>query len=246
LTIRGCILGIKKEAPQKTWRFLNSAGVGAGFRLSRTAVSFTVEDSAIYPTPVQIRATPPPGNNTTRNKILSKNVPDCISNVRPPHEACQYFSIPSFGYLLSVCRGGGGEIRGWENGMQGWTGRRWNGIVNLTKIPLLAHHSPGENPLICQGLRCALHTSNQPNLALVDNTFLRPCYPLKNRCASRHLHVILLGIRLHFWLGRIIIGLSPNFKHQRPRFAWTFACAGYAVPFKAPPDRPLSAKSGRS
>ncbi len=75
LTIRGCILGIKKEAPQKTWRFLNSASVGAGFLLSRTAVSFTVEDSSMNPAPVQIRATPSPGNITTRNKILSKNYP---------------------------------------------------------------------------------------------------------------------------------------------------------------------------
>jgi len=75
LTIRGCILGIKKEAPQKTWRFLNSAGVGAGFLLSRTAVSSTVEDSSMNPAPVQIRATPSPGNITTRNKISSKNYP---------------------------------------------------------------------------------------------------------------------------------------------------------------------------
>jgi len=39
------------------------------------------------------------------------------------------------------------------------------GIVNLRKIPPLAPISPGENPLIYQGLRCALHMSNQPHLA---------------------------------------------------------------------------------
>ncbi len=109
LTIRGCILGIKKETPRKTWRFLNSAGVGAGFRLSRTAVFFTAEDSSIYPTPFQIRATPPPRNITTRNKASSKNLPGCDSNVMPPHDDCQYFSIPSLGYLLSVYRGRGAE-----------------------------------------------------------------------------------------------------------------------------------------
>ncbi len=46
LTIRGCILGIKKEAPRKTGRFLHFAGVGAGFLLSRTAAFFTAEDSS--------------------------------------------------------------------------------------------------------------------------------------------------------------------------------------------------------
>ena len=99
----GCILGIKKEAPRKTGRFLHFAGVGAGFLLSRTAVSFTAEDRSMYPAPVQIRATPPPGNITTRKKVSSKKIPGCISNVRPPHDACQYFSVPSFGYLFSVC-----------------------------------------------------------------------------------------------------------------------------------------------
>ncbi len=119
----GCILGIKKEAPQKTWRFLHFAGVGAGFLLSRTAVSFTAEDSSIYPAPVQIRATPPPGNITTRNKISSKNYLVAFQMLGLLMTLVNTFRYSLWISFYDVWGTGSGEIRGCENRMQGWTRR---------------------------------------------------------------------------------------------------------------------------
>jgi len=124
LTIRGCILGIKKEAPRKAWRFLNSTGVGAGFLLSRAAIFFTAEDGSIYPAPVQIRATPPPGKITTRNKISFKNYLVAFKMLDLLMRLVNTFRYRHLDIYCQFVGDGGGEIRGWEN-------RDLSGVMNL-------------------------------------------------------------------------------------------------------------------